>query len=296
MTISDPRVRALLRRADKVARSGKRAAAAQLYREIVEDAPELEDAWLGLANVTFDEEEKTQALQTVLELDPENEAAQLELAILRGEAEPETAVAPPPSPPPVEPEPAPETAVAPPAQDHNHIEIDTWADEKLFCYRHPDRETSLRCYNCDNPICSQCAIKTPVGYSCPVCIRQKEDVFYNARPADYLIAPLAALPLSLLAGFLVLRFSGGFFIILIMFFVGGLIGGFIGRIAKRTVGNRRGRYLPHLVAGVVVLGVLLPALPVLVAIIFGNPGALFVLLGPGIYLFTATGAAYYQMK
>ena len=54
----------------------------------------------------------------------------------------------------------------------------------LTCYRHPERITSLRCYNCNRPICISCAKKTPVGYICPECQRQAEDAFYNSRPLD----------------------------------------------------------------------------------------------------------------
>jgi hypothetical protein len=81
-----------------------------------------------------------------------------------------------------------------------------------------------------------------------------------------------------------------------MFFIGGAIGSLIGRITKRVVGRRRGRYLPYLVAASIVLGVVIPTLPVLLAVFFGNVAALGLLITPGIYLFVATSAAFYQMK
>ena len=31
------------------------------------------------------------------------------------------------------------------------------------CYNHPTRATLLRCNNCERPICSSCAIRTPTG-------------------------------------------------------------------------------------------------------------------------------------
>ncbi len=81
-------------------------------------------------------------------------------------------------------------------------------------------------------------------------------------------------------------------VIMLTFFIGGAVGGFIGRMTKRVIGNRRGRYLPHVVAATIVLGVLLPVgfFFLLGAISLGS------LLVPGIYLFVATGAAFYQMK
>jgi len=35
------------------------------------------------------------------------------------------------------------------------------------CYRHPDRQTGLRCSRCDRPICGECANPAPVGQLCP---------------------------------------------------------------------------------------------------------------------------------
>lgn len=39
----------------------------------------------------------------------------------------------------------------------------------LTCYRHPGRETYLRCTRCDRPICPQCAEPASVGFHCPQC-------------------------------------------------------------------------------------------------------------------------------
>lgn len=35
------------------------------------------------------------------------------------------------------------------------------------CYRHPDRETYIRCVRCDRPICPDCMIPASVGFQCP---------------------------------------------------------------------------------------------------------------------------------
>ncbi|HEX6385255.1 MAG TPA: hypothetical protein VF177_11340 [Anaerolineae bacterium] len=322
MEISEPRLRYLLRQADRVASSGKRAAAEQLYRQIVAEAPQAEAAWLGLAEVVTRAAEKEKAYEQVLKLDPSNETARSALAELRGrpidEVTPdgdrhkdvfdqsrdwlEAATAPGQA------APAPEAATPPKTQptpdpgpvDRATVTVPpgTAAEEEyeLVCFRHPDRPTSLRCYSCGQAICSRCAVKTPVGYRCPVCIREAEAVFFTARPLDYILAVLVALPLSVLAGFLVSLFGRGFFFILIMLFVGGAIGGLIAGITSRVVGRRRGRYLPHVVAASVILGALVPALPYVLAVIFGNLAALTRLLIPGIYAFVAASAAFYRMK
>ncbi|MHC5903584.1 rhomboid family intramembrane serine protease [Streptomyces sp. S6] len=38
------------------------------------------------------------------------------------------------------------------------------------CYRHPDRETGVRCTRCERPICPQCMVSASVGFQCPECV------------------------------------------------------------------------------------------------------------------------------
>lgn len=281
-----PRIRSLLRQAERNLEAGKLVAAEELYQQIVDEAPESAAGWLGLVQTTTDE--------ATLEMARERAAA-LGADGLESPADAATAV-------PIPSEPAAQVAAqAPAAQAAPAVaaiaaERASAATLELVCYRHPNRQTSLRCYKCNKPICSECTVKTPVGYLCPDCYREAEDTFFNARPTDYLLAVLVALPLSLLAGWLVTRFGSGFIFFILIFFVGGAVGGFIGRATKRVIGGRRGRYIPHIVAGCVILGAVLPALPLLLAVIFGNPGALFGLIGPGIYLATAVSSAFFWAR
>ncbi|MFJ8541642.1 rhomboid family intramembrane serine protease [Streptomyces sp. NPDC093586] len=39
------------------------------------------------------------------------------------------------------------------------------------CYRHPDRETGIRCTRCERPICPDCMVNASVGFHCPDCAR-----------------------------------------------------------------------------------------------------------------------------
>ena len=326
MTTTNPRVRALLRQAQRTADIGKRAAAEQLYRQILAEEPQMVDAWLGLAQVSGDAAEREDALRRVLELDPENDKGRQLLSedeaassaggesssgapserddpFSQSRAWLDKATARQPRPgadgKEVRSGPAPTDEPLPPSKMSSAVApevsppaVNDAASEQtvMTCYRHPQRETGLRCITCNRPICTKCAQHTPVGYRCPQCIREAQDVFFSANVLDYVVTGVVTLILGLIAGAIAPRL--GFFVI----FIGPAAGTLIGRIVFRVARRRHGRYLPHVVAIMVALGGLLPQLiPLLLA---GAPLASlgFGLLWPIVYVFLATGAAFYQVK
>jgi hypothetical protein len=89
----------------------------------------------------------------------------------------------------------------------------------LYCYRHPDRPTSLRCNNCERPICSQDAIRTPTGYRCPECVRTHMKKFDTAVWYDYLIGLGLSFALSTVVSIGIVLLAGmlGFFMFFLAF-------------------------------------------------------------------------------
>ncbi|MEV0718964.1 rhomboid family intramembrane serine protease [Asanoa sp. NPDC050611] len=49
------------------------------------------------------------------------------------------------------------------------------------CYRHPRRETYVRCARCDRPVCPDCMKEAAVGFHCPECLREGSRTVRQAR-------------------------------------------------------------------------------------------------------------------
>lgn len=158
----------------------------------------------------------------------------------------------------------------------------------LYCYNHPTVATSLRCNNCERPICPKCAVLTPTGYRCKECIRSHQKIFDTALWYDYPLAFIVAAILAYLGSMIAARI--GFFII----FVAPIAGMITSEAVRFVVRKRRSRNLTLLSALAAALGSTYSILIVL--IFYGGYGLLSLnLLWQGIYAFTVTSTVLYRL-
>ena len=128
--------------------------------------------------------------------------------------------------------------------------------DTLYCYVHPTRETSLRCNNCNRPICASCAVRTPTGYRCRECVKGQQQVFNTAEWYDYVVGFVLAGFLSAIASFLVSLIGNiGFFGWIIVIVGSPTAAGIIAEILRTALRKRRARNLFITVAVGFVLGV-----------------------------------------
>lgn len=160
-----------------------------------------------------------------------------------------------------------------------------------YCYKHPNRESNLRCNRCDKYICPSCAVLTPTGYRCQDCIREQKKVFDTAQIQDYVFAFVLASVLSYI-GSVIVQFIG-FFIL----FVGPLAGILIAEAVRKVVNRRRSKTLFQVVTAAVVLGGALIILDDLLLIFLGGGfGFMFNLLWPAIYIVMAASTTYVRLS
>jgi len=163
--------------------------------------------------------------------------------------------------------------------------------ETLYCYVHPNRETSLRCNNCERPICASCAVRTPTGYRCKECVRDRQKSFNTSEWYDFVLGGAIAAFLSGFASTLVTAVGGigffGWFLIAAGAPTAGMI---IAEAVRAATKKRRSRSLFITVA----VGVVVGAVPVILfQLITGN---IFGVIFQIVYLVIVTPVVYTRLS
>lgn len=221
----------LLRQGEAAARVGDRAEAETLLRKAVDEYPYSEDAYLALAGVVDDLQEKRAILLRVQHMNPASEEARLGLeriAAKLGTAPTEAAE----------------------------------GVEEVVCVCGSGRLTTLRCGKCGKPICPNCFVRHPVGLRCKECAQLRKSPIYNVSLGDYAKAGAVGLVLSVVAGAVAGSFGGflGFFTLII----GVAVGGGIADLMSRVIRYKRGLGMQILAALCIIAGagiaIFLPAI------------------------------------
>ena len=83
------------------------------------------------------------------------------------------------------------------------------------CYRHPGRETYIRCQRCSRPICPDCMRDAAVGFQCPQCVsegtkatRSGRTAYGGLRPTDASITSMVLIGINVAVWLLVLATGG----------------------------------------------------------------------------------------
>jgi tetratricopeptide (TPR) repeat protein len=291
----------LVQRGRAAASVGRLGEAREYLKRAAELSPEDVEIWLTLAAVENDPARKIECFETILELDPDNIEAQLGLDMLRDDAETaaapdratedeleavmaqaswrlEEAVGPPPA------GEVPLDDAARLDDGAQHLDGFHPEDGVLYCANHPNVETMLRCNRCRKPICTRCAVQTPVGYRCRECVGAQQASFYTGGALDYVIGAVIAVVLGAIAAYLMTLLGAWFFALIL----GPTIGIGIAELVRRAVGRRRSRYLWIVVAGGLIVG----ALPALLLAL----NSLWALIALGLFLLLAVGAATARLR
>lgn len=247
------------------ARAGDQEEAQKLLRRVTELEPDNAEAWIWRASVVENSADKKSYLEEALRFEPDNLEAKLALervTKLEGDIS---------------------------ARVGNEEEV-------LYCEVHPERETMLRCNRCGRLMCTDCAVRHPVGLRCRECVNNTRSPIYqvdaNTALKTLLATLVVATPITLLVfifGDLVVSF--GIFGWIIGFMIGGAIGRAMGSLVQRLVPRKRGTRIQQAVGVGIVLSSLLAGAGLL--LIFGSLPNLILIL---IYFISAIPAAVASLK
>ena len=153
--------------------------------------------------------------------------------------------------------------------------------DTTYCLRHPDTPTNLRCSRCNDLICPECLVHSPVGVRCPDCGQGVRLPVYDVPASLLARAILVSVPIGVVGVFvlsLIVLPRGGLF--LYMLGMAGL-GYLMGEAVSRAADLKRGRTLQYVAAGGALAGL------VVIIFITGGNIDLLDLLGVGLTIYVA---------
>ncbi len=129
------------------------------------------------------------------------------------------------------------------------------------CTFHPNVETSVRCVECDRPICPKDFVETPVGYKCKECARQLPSARLAIRPKQLALAVLAAAVVGIGGSFLASAVGYVDWPIAVLLGIGA------GEAARRASGGHRGAAVATAAGSSVLIGAALAGLSSFAAVV-----------------------------
>lgn len=114
-------------------------------------------------------------------------------------------------------------------------------EDAVYCARHPDVETYLRCGKCGTPICPRCLVQTPVGARCRDCANIARLPTMNVTPAFFARGMGAAIVAGALVGVVWAILTGGLGVGLIFSMAIGLgVGWAVSEAISKATNYKRG--------------------------------------------------------
>jgi hypothetical protein len=134
----------------------------------------------------------------------------------------------------------------------------------------------LRDIRTNRIMCSQCAVRTEIGYIAQEVVKRSDDRFFQATTRDYLITAGVMLVASVLVSFIMFQIR----FLLIAILIGGSAGVTSARFVRRLTDRRIGRQSALIAAGSAIAGLLVANTLVLLSsplgmVLFMNPLILF---------------------
>ena len=109
--------------------------------------------------------------------------------------------------------------------------------EPVYCLRHRQTETGLRCARCNDPICPECMVQAAVGHLCPSCVSWERNPVGQVATSRLLLALASGMGAGILLAVAVTALAqalGGFFGLIMWAVVGFLIGQVVHIAANRS--------------------------------------------------------------